>query len=190
MSNSFGKGRELLVEGMRSYPLAVLAMDEFCRLLEAEIREALKRSRTEIQDSIKFKLPLDAVRSYRRPERMAADFVRNRVAVGVSMPVGIAGCKRHTIDLEWNQDTDTGEFLPSVVASLLFAERETAKRIEVALKQASPDGNFGETHKKAFLLRELQSDDIEKLPHLIDAMIKEWCAAWRKTGGLQKLLQP
>ena len=180
---------ELLIEGLRSYRQALVAMEEFCLVVEGIFREAVKKS--PIRECMEIRFQADSIKSYRRPDKVKGASSHKRVALGVSIPG--EGFEKHTYSLEWNRDQDSEEFTRSIVVSISFSELEAAGRVLLALQRELPNEELGLVRQKVYLSKELPMSDleqrIERLPSLIDAQIGKWCEAWKRVDGLPNFLK-
>jgi len=70
---------ELLIEGLRSYRQALVAMEEFCLVVEGIFREAVKKS--PIRECMEIRFQADSIKSYRRPDKVkGASSQGNRIS--------------------------------------------------------------------------------------------------------------
>ncbi len=181
------QGDELLVEGIRSYLQALVAISEFRRLVEDKFHRAVDERRDSIAASLKVQIGPDAIQPYCFPDKPGREFRGDWAAIGVRIiPIEVGVCKEHTYYLGWWRD-QAGP-VAGIFASIRFSERSIAERAMSSLQKtgmAPPE--LSKTTISQW--RKLEFNDIEQLQERIEKLLGEWCEAWRGAGGLPKALR-
>lgn len=172
---------ELLIEGIKSYPQALVAIREFRDALEALCRDVVRDNLALITDSMTM-IPLDEIEPDSRPAKIS-ECDGKWATVGVRMRVRNGGPIELGYSVEWNDGT------PCLVASIQFSESETADLALATLKRGVPGIQAAVHKKQAYSWRDLTPSDVREMREKMVELIQEWSGAWRQVGGVMKVLE-
>lgn len=172
---------ELLIEGIKSYPQALVAIREFRDALEAICRDAVRDNLPLIANSMDI-IPLDEIEPDTWPTKISACDGK-WAKVGVRMKIRNGGQMELGYSVEWNDGT------PCLVASIWFSENETADRALAALKRGVPGVQADVQKKQVYLWKNLTPSEVGEIRETMVELIQEWSGAWRQIGGVMRMLQ-
>lgn len=177
------KESNLLVEGTKSYPKALGALNEFSRLVISHIRNAVLEEIGSLSAAMDIEITDGDLADYVRPNKLSS-FDSKNVYLGVSVDrYTEAGWLLYFV-LDWSK----AEVRVSVsiwikdgdVANAVFAALNAPPSKEVALDSG---------HEVA-ISRAILPENAEELPATVRELVGEFSKRWSKAGGLQKFLKP
>jgi hypothetical protein len=177
------KETSLLAEGLRSYPKALGALNEFARSITSTIREVAIQELGSLSSAMHLDLKPDEVGDYVRPNRLAIPNPKDPILGARIDRIGKSGWgiyyylwwAKGVTNLSvsvWLRDSGTAESVFSVVRDLSSTTRvELYAGHEVCISQILPP------------------DDAEQqLTVIMRELIKEFSTLWVKASGLDRFL--
>lgn len=175
------KEDSLLVEGMRSYPKALGALNEFGDLVISRIQEVVADELGSLSTAVGVSFAQDDLGPYRRPNRLGGLDPKN-ISLGIKIDrIAKSGWALFFVLWWWN-----GEVRPSV--SIWLKDHDLAESTFTALRkfQSRTPMELDSGHEIS-LSRALAPDNAERLPEILRELIQEFSDLWSKAGGLGSL---
>lgn len=174
----------LLAEGLRSYPKALGALNEFARLITSTIREVTIQELGSLSSAMHLDLKPDEVGDYVRPNRLAVPNPKDQILGARIDRIGKSGwglyfylwwskgATKLSVSV-WLRESGTAESVFSAVGDLpLNSHVELYAGHELCMSQTLPP------------------DDAEQqLTTIMRELINEFSVLWTKAGGLEKFLK-
>jgi hypothetical protein len=173
---------DLLLEGVKSYPQALVALGEFRRVVQAILQEGVEKMLPTIALAMDTRLAPDEIKNEAWPDSFRTPFRGDWARLGVRIPRDRDGWTQYYY-LEWDKG------VVDIAASISLKDQTTATRIYAALQIAKPLLKIGLNKSDVSVWKELPLHEIDRIQELIREVIQEWCEAWRHAGGLTKQLQ-
>lgn len=174
----------LLVEGMKSYPRALAAMNEFWRLVVSNIRKVVIEDLDNLSSAIGVRLAEDEVGDYVRPSKLTA-FDPEDAALGVRIDkIGKSGWGLYFY-LWWSKDQ------PNLSVSIWLKDSDIAQSMVKAFKKFSPTTRLElGGGREVYISRVIEPNKADQLPVILRELDQEFSKLWKKSGGLHTFLKP
>jgi hypothetical protein len=155
----------LLVEGMKSYPKALGALNEFGRLVVSTIREVVIEDLDNLASAIGISLREDEVGDYVRPNRLAMSNPKDAVLGTRIDRIGQSGWGLYSY-LYWSKGQ------PKLSVSIWLRDSTVAQSIVTAFKKLSPTTPVElDAGREVYISRALASDNPDQLPVVLRALV-------------------
>lgn len=180
------KEADLIAEGLRSYPKAFVALNEFARSVISEIREAAGQELESLSKAMQLDLKQDEIGDFVRPNRLATANPRD-ACLGVRVDrIGRSGWGVYFY-LWWSKNT------PRLSASIWLRDAAVADSLMSAMSAAERVESTARTElygeHEIFVSRELSPESPEKLTEFMQDVIQGFSDLWTKVGGLERFLK-
>lgn len=180
------KSNPLLVEGAKSYPQALLALNDFRQQVQDMCCGTLKRQVAELGGALRLPLQVKQVKPYAYPSPLSSGGIDGTWAVLGARIAYPSGAKCELYNFIWWWDTP----LPSAGVSISFTDARVAERAWASMQKL---GNCvfyedSEPRSEIGVSRHLKPTDLSHLETILDEMNREWIALWRKVGGAKQFL--
>lgn len=179
------KETSLLAEGLRSYPKALGALNEFARSITSTIREVAIQELGSLSSAMQLDLKPDEVGDYVRPNRLAIPNPKDPILGARIDRIGKSGWGLYYY-LWWSKG------VTKLSVSVWLRDSSTAESVFSAVRDlCSTSGVELWVGHELSISQTLPPDDAEQqLTVIIRGLIKEFSALWTKAGGLEKFLTP
>jgi hypothetical protein len=174
----------LLAEGIKSYPKALAAMNEFVRLVTSTVREAALEDLDDLSGAMGVRLAEEELVEYVRPNRLTSSNSKEAL-LGVKIDrIGDSGWGIY-FHLWWSK-TD-----PQISVSIWLRDADVAASLFNAFKKMA-----GTTHVDLYgshevvVGRRLKPGDAEQLSDQVRELTHKFSELWAKAGGLDKFVKP
>jgi len=172
----------LLAEGMKSYPKALGALNEFVRLVVSTIREVVIDDLDNLSTAIGVNLSEDEVGDYVRPNRLAISNPKDAY-LGVKIDrIGESGWGLYFY-LWWERGQ------PMLAVSIWLRDSNVAQSIVTAFKKLAASRVELGAGCEVYISRVLAPDKADQLRVILSEMDQEFSQLWTKAGGLEKFLK-
>ncbi len=173
----------LLNEGVRSYPKALGAVNEFIRLLTSTIRDAVVE---ELED-------LSAAMGNLFKEDELVDYVRPKTLGNLDKDICLG------VKIDRRPESGWGVFFllywlkgkPNLSVSIWLKDTEIADSILTALKKVPTKETLGvwDAGHEIYISRAIAPNDEEQIPVTMRELTESFSHLWKNAGGLQKFLK-
>ena len=172
----------LLSEGVKSYPKALGAVNEFIRLVVSTIRDAALEELEDLSAAMGSELKEDELVEYVRPKSLG-NLDPKHISLGVKVDrIGSSGWGLYFV-LYWLK----GE--PSLSVSIWLKDTEMAGNIFTAFKKTPKNEISLDARHELYVSRAVAPDDVEQIPVILRELTEGFSDHWKKAGGLQKFLK-
>ena len=173
----------LLVEGMKSYPKALGALNEFGRLVVSTIREVVIEDLDDLSTAMGVNLPDDDVSGYVRPNRLANSNPKDAILGAVIDRIGTLGWGLYFY-LCWSKGQ------PKLCVCIWLKDSNIALSIITAFKKLSSAIPVElDAGHEVYISQVIAPDDADQLPVVLRKLDREFSELWKKAGGLGKFLK-
>jgi hypothetical protein len=172
---------DLLIEGARSYPQALAALNEFQTSVIHSCRTALDSELPKISTAMRIKLSREDLRDRIRPRKTEIPdgaFAAIGLVINRDTPEGW----RQYYHIVWDKDWFGAS------SSIRFKDKSVAMKVSKALNEAQPKSPYLvhlDDEKEACLTRRATAEEMAQLPGILQDLFREWARLWEKIGGLQ-----
>jgi len=177
------KETSLLVEGMRSYPKTLAALNEFGRLVISTIRDITVEELGSVSNAMHLDRKEDELADYVRPNRLAIPNPKDAI-LGVKIDrIGKSGWGLYFY-LWWSKgETKLG-------VSLWLRDGTVAESVFTVLnKLSSTTAVELDAGHEVYVSRTLAAGNPDQLPIGLRELIQEFSDLWSKAEGLEKFLK-
>ena len=169
---------ELLVAGVKSYPEALIAIDEFRRVLLGTVRETVEHNLKSIATAMGIKLSASEIQKRLRPTE--SEVGRDNAAIGVTIRRDAEGWRQY-YQFYWEPDSSF-----SFLASVWFREVD-ATSTSTAVNKVKCRYTVGFEDNEVFMLRRVTTGEIGRVKDVLGTFMREWATFWKRVGGLKRL---
>jgi len=173
----------LLVEGAKFYPQALVAISEFCRLVQNAWRETISQELRQLEKAMGVGLSAADIKPYTVPEKISKPIDGKWVVLGVQL---IADDWQQLFYLEWNEGQGFGAVAQICFGTSAIAARARAAFERVAQKTYPVFG--GDRDKDVFICPEISAPDMDRLTEVTRRVSRDWIRLWREVGGIGQFL--
>lgn len=174
------KETSLLVEGTRSYPEALGALNEFGRLVISKIKTGLSEELGSLSSAVGIRLTENDLADYIRPNRMGS-FDPNNVCLGVKVDrIAESGWSLYFV-LFWLKGA------ACVSVSVWFRDGGLANSLHKTFNKIPGSALDG---KEVSISRSVMPDAAEEIPIILRELVGDFSKACAKAGGLPKVVKP
>jgi hypothetical protein len=182
--------KAFLREGLTSYLDAVVAIDEFTRLIQENCRLVLERQLTTMQEASGLKFSLKELVDYSEPYRSQAKLWSGQYAwIGTELPVSNSP-KFHSVDigLAWNYES--GAISIEVYSSLYTNQLSVLNELGAKMRRwTKSEYEVDKIHYGLILWGEnATGPDGEYSLEPFEKMVHEWISIWKQAGGAARML--
>jgi hypothetical protein len=179
------KETSLLEEGLRSYPKALGALNEFARSITSTIREVTIQELGSLASAIRLDLRTDEVGDYVRPNRLAIPNPKDPILGARIDRIGKSGWGLYFY-LWWSKS------VAKLSVSVWLRDSDTAESVFSAVRDLSstPRVELWAGHELSISQTLLFDDAEQRLASMMRDLINEFSALWTKAGGLERFLKP
>jgi hypothetical protein len=171
----------LLVEGMKSYPKALAALNEFVSSVISTIREVLTEDANNLSDAVGVKVTDEGLADDVRPSRLG------RSGSGDKM-IGVKFDKRPETGWSlyfyvwWSRAAEFG-------ISLYFNNAQVAASVLNSLAKASAGKCRTQGSRELYFSRPLTTNESSEFREIVRGSVQDFSAVLSKAGGLKKLIK-
>jgi|SRR5579859_1064520 len=174
--------KQLLVEGAKSYPKALVAVTEFRRIVTNTITGVVTDDLDALGKALGCELSKNDVRARRRPDRI--DTVVKAPSLGIKIERDADGWRQYFQVTWWNGDLDAGasiRFLkdPDALARVVREFKGQQAKLKLA-------GEIGSEEDEVWLSRRLDAEQLNDLEAIMRGVMRDWIRLWSAIGGLSK----
>jgi hypothetical protein len=174
----------LLIEGMKSYPQALGALNEFVRLVISNVREAVLDELATLSTAIGAGLKEDELGDYVQPNRVGV-FEPKYTVLGIKIDrIAASGWGLYFYVWWWKGQT-------KLCVSMWMKDRDVAASIITRFKNTSPETSVEiDDNHEVYLSRVLVPDNVPELSEILRELNREFSELWSRAGGLSQFLKP
>lgn len=178
MNESRNQGENtLLVEGAKSYPLALLAIDEFVRQVHQLCRDAVESERRKINAALADKPDCsdmeELTNNWDKRYKPMTGYGETYIGQVINRE-----CWSQSFSLYWIKS----QLFCS--ATTTFKDKEVAQRVFNGFQEKKEMSKWQLNKNEIYLNNPVSSDETDMIEKLMRETIDEWCAAWQHVGGL------
>jgi hypothetical protein len=177
------KETSLLAEGMRSYPKALAALNEFGRMVVSIVRAVVAEELASLSAAMRVELMEDELSDYVRPNRLAIPNPKDAI-LGVKIDrIGKSGWGLYSY-LWWSKG------VTKLSVSIWLRDGDAAESILAAFRKIQPttpveiDGGH-----EVYISRTLVPEDAEQLSAVLQGLSRDFSELWSKVSGLDRFLK-
>lgn len=179
------KETSLLAEGLRSYPKALGALNEFARSITSTIREVAIQELGSLSGAMHLDLKPDEVGDYVRPNRLAIPNPKDPILGARIDRIGKSGWGLY-YQLWWSKG------ITKLSVSVWLRDSGTAESVFSAVRDLSSTSGveLWAGHELSISQTLTPDDPEQQLTAKMRELINEFSALWTRAGGLKKFLKP
>jgi hypothetical protein len=179
------KETSLLVEGLRSYPQALGALNEFARLVTSAIRDVVVQELPSLCAATHLDLKQEEVGDHVRPNKLSIPNPTDPILGARIDRIGKSGWGLYFY-LWWSKGGTR------LSASVWLRDTSVAESVFLALKDLNSTANIElDAGHEVYVSQALLPDDAEQqMPTILRKLIREFSALWTQVGGLERFLKP
>ena len=172
---------QLFVAGVKSYPDALIAVDEFRRLALKAVRDAVESNLESIATSMGTKLSPSDIQKRFRPKE--SEIGKDNAKIGVTIRRDSEGWRQY-FQFYWELDSSF-----YFTASFRFMGTADAISISKAISQVKCKYNpaFDEDEAELSIMRRIMPEELTRVTEILSEFLREWGNLWKQLGGLKGL---
>jgi hypothetical protein len=174
----------LLAEGIKSYPKALAAMNEFVRLVTSAVREAVLEDLDDLSSAMGVRVAEEELVEYVRPNKLTSSDSKEAILGAKIDRIGNSGWGIYFY-LWWSKAE------PQISASIWLRDAAIAESLFKAFKKMAGTTRvelYGS--REVYISRELKPDDAGQLSDSIRELTQKFSELWTKAGGLDRFVKP
>lgn len=177
------KETSLLMEGMRSYPKALAALNEFARLVISTIRDVTLEELAGLSAAMCLDLSQDELGDYVSPNRLAISSPKDAI-LGVRIDRIVKSGWGLYSYLWWSK----GE--TKLCVSIWLRDATLAESVFAAFKKLPPATSVDlDSGHEVYVSRALAPADADEIPIILRELTQKFSSLWTNAGGLEKFLK-
>jgi hypothetical protein len=182
--------KALLREGLTSYLDAVMAVDEFTRMIQEDCRAVLERQMSPLQKATGLTFSLKGIADYSEPYKSRPKLWAGQYAwIGTEVPV-VRSADIYSVDvgLAWNYENGTTS--TNVYSCFYTKQLGVLNELDSKMrKRSNAEFEIDKTHYGLILWGEnATGPDGEYDLEPLERVVVEWISIWKKAGGVAKML--
>jgi hypothetical protein len=168
----------LLIEGLKSYPKAVAALNEFVSSVISTIREVLTEDADDLSDAVGIKVTDEGFDDDVRPCRLGRSGSEDkRIGVKFKRPETVWSLHFY---VEWSRAAEFG-------IALYFNSPQVAASVLDSLDKASGGRCRTQGNRELYFSRPLALNESSEFKEIVRESVQDFSTVLSKEGGLEKL---
>lgn len=175
---------ELLIAGAKSYPQVLLALNEFCSRIVRIVEDAVRQDLDELAKSMTINFSAADVKQRFRPDGFHYGEIQGEARIGVAIRQAKAEGWNLYLEFYW-EDDDFG-FAVRISNKDAIQESKMIAAFRNSIQKV-PGGYQAAVKGTGLLMcRPIGVDEMSDLPKIVRDTIVEWCAVWKRIGGVKQ----
>jgi len=178
--------KRFLLDGAKLYPQTLIAVSEFCRLVQGQWRETVSKSLPQLGRAVGVKLNPKMIEDYADPAETGGEIQGHCVELGVRIK------EKNDWDqyfvLEWNDPPGEKKSFGAGAWLYLHRSQGISPNAHAAMKKVRLGCELHPHPKGVSIWQPIAPGQSGSIPDVIQQVSRDWIRFWHEVGGLNACL--